>query len=178
MRLLLALEGAPGERKGTTAADDALRLVKVVGLAQPPIGDASLRQLLVTKGCGRSGLAGAACPLRLGSSSGRESPGSLLLLPRARRLMRHCCSSTIPRSWDKIFRSMDIPEDVIPRLLPQPKPRKPSDVQVRVIFWTFDWAQASQGALVRPLLSVFAKRRASSRSRPIFLPSPSGGESV
>lgn len=52
VRLLLALEGVPGELPGQTAADDAMKLIRVVALAQPPIGDAALRSLIIKKGCG------------------------------------------------------------------------------------------------------------------------------
>ena len=50
VRLLLALRALPGERPGCTAADDALAMVRVISFAQPPVGDAALRQLVRSAG--------------------------------------------------------------------------------------------------------------------------------
>ena len=50
VRLMLALRALPGERPGGTAADDALAMVRVISFAQPPVGDAALRQLVRSAG--------------------------------------------------------------------------------------------------------------------------------
>jgi hypothetical protein len=71
--------------------------VRVISFAQPPVGDAALRQLV--RGAG----------------------------------------------WEGLFRTVDVPEDIIPRLLPQPRPR-PAALAAQVAQASAAAAQAAEAA--------------------------------